>query len=77
MNKPKSINFPDKIYLQAGDVPEGEINDYNACDEMSWCADEIFNCDVKYIRADLYLKETDRLRQLVRDIRDLKRSLSE
>ena len=41
-------NTPERIYLQIGD--EYEIKDFNEAEEVSWCADKIYDSDIEYVR---------------------------
>lgn len=45
---------PEYIWLQVSD--DDDIHEEAFPDEhygISWCAEEIFSCDVKYVRADI------------------------
>ena len=43
-------NIPKAIYLNIGnDITD--VQDFNALDDVTWCADKIGKHDIKYIRA--------------------------
>lgn len=48
---------PERIWLQVGDDSDGMKCTYQeavqAGADISWCHEQIFNCDIEYIRADL------------------------
>ena len=46
--------WPERIYLQVHD-DDDELPPYNEMynDGVTWCADQVFMCEVPYIRADL------------------------
>lgn len=47
-------NAPEIIYLQTALDPENEEPEsFYDLDEVTWCVDNIYDSDIKYIRADL------------------------
>lgn len=48
------MSAPDRIWLQVGDDSDGIECSYdgalNAGADISWCAEQIFDCDIEYIR---------------------------
>jgi hypothetical protein len=56
-------NQPKFIYLQTGLEEYGEVcEDFNTLDSssISWCADKIFDDDLKYISVDFLFAEINR-----------------
>ncbi|NIR52904.1 hypothetical protein GWO43_30250 [candidate division KSB1 bacterium] len=55
MGKKKAIKTaPERIWLQISD----DLNDFNEAfppsrEGITWCEDQVQNCEVEYIRADL------------------------
>lgn len=62
---PKVLNPPDAIWLNYGDIDE-DCTHEECADGVTWCAEEIDDSDVRYVRADLHesiIAERDALRQ--------------
>lgn len=68
---PKVTGSPESIYLVYGDLSEAPEDDFThgaltgAEDSVTWCEQEQFSTDVKYIRADLADEAMAALRGLV------------
>lgn len=59
-------NKPKFIYLQTGLKDCGETcSDFDELDMVSWCADEIYSDDLKYISVDFIFS---RIHELKRDV---------
>ena len=71
-------NVPERIWLQVGDDdPESfsgdDFGDLADDGQVTWCADNQYEPDVPYVRADKYKKletERDRLRETLQEILD-------
>ncbi len=50
MKLPKVIDPPKEIWLVYGEI-DFDVKSRD-CDEVTWCEDQQFGSDVKYIRAD-------------------------
>lgn len=54
-------NQPNKVYLQLGLEDNGETcDDFNELNEISWCADKIYEDDLEYVSITF-------LRELIKD----------
>lgn len=51
LDKVKVIGSPEEIYLIYGDIYESVNHD--DCDDVSWCLDQQFYTDVRYVRSDI------------------------
>jgi|SRR6056297_2164910 len=59
LNNNKMNNIPTTIYLQVGEGPFSEDEDFRDV-EMSWCRDKIFDTDIEYCR----ISDTDTLESI-------------
>lgn len=60
---------PEEIWLVYGDIYEDA--DHEECDDVSWCSDQQFDSDVKYIRADIIEQQAAELAALRAFAKDL------
>ena len=54
-------NAPERIYLQLGDDPPDEFPHGH---DVTWCVDKIDECDIEYVRADLFEQQARQIEQL-------------
>jgi hypothetical protein len=55
-------NLPAEIYLQIYDEEDQEIDDISV---ITWCAEKIYETDIKYIRADKVKEMMDAKNELL------------
>jgi hypothetical protein len=67
----KVINAPDRVYLQIGDdFDPGEV-DFSGLQEVTWCADNIHETDIAYVRADALEAANTRIATLEQELRNI------
>lgn len=61
---PKIVDAPRSIFLNYGDI-ERDATHAECCrdGEVTWCDDDVFASDVRYVRADLFAEAVELLRR--------------
>jgi len=46
-------NVPKRVFLQVGELTQDEIRnvDFNELDEVTWCANRVFDTDIEFVLA--------------------------